>query len=182
MPGVCPHRCRAILNARREIFAASIDGKSYLRHVSRVSCSAVQPQSREERELCALRTALAMFLLRDDLSPAAKSALSMALSGGFSDQFGALPDGRIALTTRALANMLSLGRGGSITLRQWRQRCMGPPYHVVTHGGQERALYLVADVQRWLRESTTEFRLHADPAVFEAFGLTMPSASEEAAA
>lgn len=76
--------------------------------------------------------------------------------------------------------LLGLGKGGVVTLRQWRQKRLGPPVHVTYHGAQERVLYPVEGLQRWLEEATTTFRLHPDPRVFEAFGLRPPS--EEAAA
>lgn len=123
-----------------------------------------------DAESQALRSALAMFAARPDLTPDARRQLAVILAGHI-EGFGVLPSGELALASAALSKMLGVS---TATLVNWRRegRKVGPPCVEINHGKQRLIFYPVAGVQEWLSNLSFSGSYQPDPSVLAAFGLS----------
>lgn len=132
-----------------------------------------------EAPIEALRSALAVFAARSDLTPEARHQLALLLMGRI-EGLGVIESGEIALSSAALAKMLGVATS---TLVNWRRdgRRVGPPFVEVRHGRKKFVFYPVVAVRRWLSDISFEGSYRPDPSVLAAFGLT-PAEREQVAA
>lgn len=133
-----------------------------------------------EAPIQALRSALAVFAARPDLTDDARRQLALILAGHV-EGLGLTPDGRLALSSAALAHTLSVATS---TLVNWRRagRRVGPPCVEVPRGKQTLVMYPVDGVQLWLRGWDFEGSYRPDSSVLAAFGISQSDREEKVAA
>lgn len=93
--------------------------------------------------------ALTQFASREDLTDEARTELAKILAGSFSE-FGVTPDGKIALSAAATADLFDVTKD---CLTKWRAKDRGPEWvQTCKRGPKSRVLYPVIALRKWLKE------------------------------